>query len=65
MRQVDFAKKSGLSEPVVHRLVHEDEPKVGRDTIHAVYEATDGAVTANDILGHDPVPETEGEGAAA
>lgn len=51
MKQVDFAKLAKLSPPVVNRIVHQDHPDVEAKTIRAIFDATGGEVTANDILG--------------
>lgn len=54
MTQLAFAERSGLSQTTISRLISEPEKrKPGWDVIKAVYDATDGAVTANDLFDFD------------
>jgi len=53
LRQVDFARDAGLSTAVVSKLCSPEKyrPSVSVEVIRKIYEATGGAVTADDLLG--------------
>ena len=52
MRKAHFARLTGLSRPVVTKLCS-PKYKTGAslETLRKIYEATEGAVTADDLLG--------------
>lgn len=53
LRQVDFAREAGLSTAVVSKLCRPEKYGCGVsvEVIRKIYEATGGAVTADDLLG--------------
>lgn len=57
IRQVDFVRSTGLSAPVVSKLCSSKyAPRASVSVIRKIYEATDGAVTADDLLGLSRLP---------
>jgi len=52
-RQVEFAREAGLSKACVSKLCRPEKyrNRVSVDVIRKVYEASGGAVTADDLLG--------------
>lgn len=55
-----FAKRAGLSQSYVSRLVN-DECKPRMETCARIFEATEGAVTANDFMSSPANEERQGD----
>jgi transcriptional regulator with XRE-family HTH domain len=56
LSQAQLAKKLGVS-PACISLFLSGKRRAGLDLIDKAYEATGGAVTANDLLGHKPLTD--------
>lgn len=60
MTEDAFAKAARLSQSYVNRLRRGEATRPSTDALERIYEATGGAVTANDILGMQATPEATG-----
>jgi transcriptional regulator with XRE-family HTH domain len=66
MKLVDYRKKRGLTQKQLGELLDLEQPTVARyeagkrlpqrDELDRIYKLTDGEVTANDFVDHEPVP---------
>lgn len=66
MRLIDYRKKHGLTQQQLGDRLNVDQATVARyeagkrmpqrDELDRIYKLTGGEVTANDFIGHEPVP---------
>lgn len=66
MRLIDYRKRRGLTQAELAGILGLSQAAVARyengtrfpqrDELDAIYRATDGDVTANDFVGHEPAP---------